>query len=111
MVEEIASDFTISRKVILNSELRYLYPTEAFQLVEQSGMTIYEAWGSFGNFVLIEFDTKKVADKVTEGLGDSNIIVRGNLSGLLEKSIMVTCGPIASMRRVSKLIKEITGKG
>lgn len=48
VVEEIASDFTISRKVILNSELRYLYPTEAFQLVEQSGMTIYEAWGSFG---------------------------------------------------------------
>mgnify|MGYP001273459654 CR=1 FL=1 len=48
VVEEIASDFTISRKVILDSELRYLYPTEAIRLVERSGMTIIEAWGSFG---------------------------------------------------------------
>ena len=69
------------------------------------------AWGRFSNFVLAEFDTKETADTVTRWLETNNIFVRGYQQGKLEKTIMVTCGPIDTMRRVSGLIREMIGKG
>ena len=70
-----------------------------------------KAWGSFGNFVLVEFDSKNQADVIVQGLEECDIVVRGNLPGKLEKSIMITCGPIATMRQIFDLVRDFIGKG
>ena len=61
--------------------------------------------GGKSNFLLIKFKSKYEYLKVLNALSKNKIYVKGNYNGILENSILFTCGPKKFMKRLFIIIK------
>ena len=62
--------------------------------------------GGKSNFLLIKFKTNLVAKRIYSILLRKKIYVKGNYSKPLDDCILLTCGPISTMRKVLNVIKN-----
>lgn len=61
--------------------------------------------GGNGNFLLINFNSKELLDKVLNVFTKEKIYVKANYQGELANCILVTCGPINIMKKLFNKIK------
>ena len=65
----------------------------------------FDVIGKYSNFLLIDFKNKMLKKKLTTKLNKKKIYVKSNYSGILQNTILVTCGSKQIMKKFIKTLK------
>ena len=66
----------------------------------------YKAWGVWGNFVLVDFGSKELLNKLVSDLEKRGIYIKYNYSGELSSCASFTAGPEDIMERVIEVLAD-----
>lgn len=67
-------------------------------------------YGKDANFLLIDFNDSTILNKILNKFSKQKIYVKSNYSGELKNCILITCGPVAIMKKILIVIKSIVKK-
>ena len=65
----------------------------------------FDVIGKYSNFLLIDFKNNMLKKKLTTKLNKKKIYVKSNYSGILQNTILVTCGSKQIMKKFIKTLK------
>lgn len=102
-----AAEFIIKNNYILKEYISNVRSGVEYLKKELKKLNLISFGGVNGNFVLINFNSKKIARKTYSRLLKNKISVRYGYKDLFDKSLLITVGPLKEMKLFVSNLKKV----
>lgn len=102
-----AAEFIIKNNYILKEYILNVRSGVEYLKKELKKLNLISFGGVNGNFVLINFNSKKIAKKTYSRLLKNKISVRYGYKDLFDKSLLITVGPLKEMKFFVSNLKKV----